>query len=650
MCGFAGVFATKQFDRETLGSHLGAMTSAIRHRGPDDEGFWTDVDGNIGLGFRRLAILDLSEHGHQPMQSGSSRFTIAYNGEVFNHLELRRELEGRGHRFRGHSDTEVILAAFEEWGVVRAVERFVGMFAIAAWDAKEHRLSLVRDRLGKKPLFVYARPGMITFGSELKTLMAGPEFDRSLDMDAVSAYLRYLYVPAPATIFRHTRKLLPGHVLTIHDPRDPLPDSTPYWSAVEAATAGIADPFRGSDEEAVDELEKLLTDAVRRRLQSDVPLGALLSGGIDSSAVVGLAQASAAEPVKTCSIGFTQGEYDESAHAARVATHLGTDHTELRMTGEDALAVVPDIPDLFDEPLADPSQIPTYLVCGLARREVTVALTGDGGDEVFGGYNRYLHGSRLIGRVGRIPKPVRSAISAGISGVSPESLGRAYRAVSPVLPAQLQHRLPVEKILKFNELLRRESPAEMYRSLLSAWQHPEQLMADGRTARTRIESMLAAHSTMAPAKWMMLTDQATYLPDDLLAKVDRASMAVSLEARVPILDHRVVEFGWRLPLHMKLRDGETKWALRQVAYRHVPRSLLDRPKMGFSVPIADWLRGPLREWGEDLLFSGSLEQQGALRLAPVRKAWDRLQTGRASSPLGLWAVLILQSWRARWAA
>jgi asparagine synthase (glutamine-hydrolysing) len=644
------MFASRQSDPEALGSQLGTMTAAIRHRGPDDEGFWTDADGRVGFGFRRLAILDLSEHGHQPMQSASSRFTIVYNGEVFNHLELRRELEGRGHRFRGHSDTEVILAAFEEWGVIRAVQRFVGMFAIAAWDAKERRLSLVRDRLGKKPLFVYARPGMITFGSELKALMAVPEFDRTLDMDAVSAYLRYLYVPAPATIFRHTHKLLPGHVLTIEDPREPLPDSTPYWSAVEAATAGIADPFRGSDAEAVDELEGLLTDAVRRRLQADVPLGALLSGGIDSSTVVGLAQATTRDPVKTFSIGFTEGEYDESAHAARVARHLGTDHTELRMTGEDALAVVPNIPDLFDEPLADPSQIPTYLVCGLARREVTVALTGDGGDEVFGGYNRYLHGSRLIGRVGRIPRPVRSAISAGISGVSPESLGRAYRAVAPALPAKLQHRLPVEKILKFNELLRRESPTEMYRSLLSAWQHPEQLLADGRATHTRVESMLASHASMAPAEWMMLTDQATYLPDDLLAKVDRASMAVSLEARVPILDHRVVEFGWRLPLDMKLRNGETKWALRQVAYRHVPRSLLDRPKMGFSVPIADWLRGPLRAWGEDLLFSGALEREGTLRVTPIREAWNRLQTGQTSSPLGLWAVLIFQSWRARWAA
>jgi asparagine synthase (glutamine-hydrolysing) len=624
------------------------MIACLAHRGPDDDGVWVDAPAGVGLGFRRLAIVDLSEQGHQPMRSPSGRFTIVFNGEVYNHRQLRSELESAGARFRGHSDTEVILAAFERWGIAPAVERFIGMFAMGVWDAEARTLSLVRDRMGIKPLFVYARPGLVTFGSELKALVAGPCFDRALDADALTDYLRYLYVPGPRTIYRHAAKLLPGHILTIRDPAAPLPPSEPYWSVHDVARRGLADPFTGSDDEALDELHRLLADAVELRKEADVPLGALLSGGIDSSTVVALLQAATPRPVKTFSVAFDVEEHNEARHAARVAEHLGTDHTEVLVTGRDALAVVPRLAEMFDEPHADTAQIPAYLICGVARRDVTVALSGDGGDEVYGGYNRYTHGEGMMQRMLQVPRPARRAIAAGIGALSPGAWDRAHRAVAPVLPGGLRHRLPGEKLHKVARLMHADSVPHMYRSLVSVWPRPECLVAMPRAGDDPVERVLESDGFPRLLDRMMLADQLMYLPDDQLEKVDRVSMAVSLEMRVPLLDHRLVEFAWRLPAHMKIRDGQGKWLLRQLLYRLVPRDIVDRPKMGFSVPLDHWLRGELCPWAEELLSVEQLERDGVLHAAPIRRAWSELKGGRSEHALGLWSVLVFQAWRQRW--
>lgn len=650
MCGFAGIYTASGAPADALIADVRRMSTTIAHRGPDDAQEWADASAGVVLGFRRLAILDLSELGRQPMASPSGRFTMVFNGEVFNHRSLRVELEAAGCRFRGHSDTEVVLAAFERWGIADATRRLRGMFAVAVWDAERRTLSLIRDRLGKKPLFVHARQGLVTFGSELKALVAGPAFDRELDQEALAQYLRYLYVPAPRTIYRHATKVMPGHILTITDPSRPLPDAVPYWSISEVASRGLADPFRGSDEEAVDEFDRLLSDAVRLRMEADVPLGALLSGGIDSSAVVAVLQQHAARPVRTFSIAFEAAEHNEAHHAASVAKHIGTDHTEVLLTGEDALAVVPKLPEIFDEPHADTSQIPAYLICAVARRDVTVALSGDGGDEVFGGYNRYTYGERMLQRMMAVPGPARRMVSAGLGSLSTESWNRAHRAMSPVLPARLRHRLPGEKLHKLGRLMAADSLPRMYRSLVSAWQHPEEVVAGHGDGTDRMQEVLARRKPERFMDRMMLADQLTYLPDDQLAKVDRVSMAVSLEVRVPLLDHELVEFSWRLPHHMKVRNAEGKWILRQALFRRVPRALLERPKMGLSVPLAAWLRGPLRDWAESLLATAHLQRGGALRPEPIREAWGQLLAGRDEPALALWSVLVFEAWKDRWLA
>jgi asparagine synthase (glutamine-hydrolysing) len=635
---------------ETLAGIAEAMTAPITHRGPDDQGIWTEPTAALAFGFRRLAILDLSPRGHQPMRSPSGRYTLVFNGEVYNHDSLRRVLEREGWSFRGHSDTEVICAAFERWGIEAAVRQFIGMFAIAVWDAARRELSLVRDRLGIKPLFYCSRGGTFTFGSELKALVAGPDFDRSLDGDALEAYLRYLYVPAPQTIFRHVRKLLPGTILTVHTAGQALEEPRPYWSVDDIYRQGLEQGFEGSDTEVIEEANRLLSDAVRIRMQADVPLGALLSGGVDSSTVVALMQANTSRPTQTYSIGFAEEAYDEAPHAARVARYLGTAHTEMVVTESDALAVIPQLPELFDEPFADPSQIPTYLVCKLARKEVVVALSGDGGDEVFAGYHRYIQGERLISQLARVPRPVRRMAGALATAGGSRFWDRAYRGIEPLLPSSRRQRLPGEKIMKVGNLLLRDSQADMYRSLLSAWQRPGSLLLHPEGQHSRVEETLRHSGSLPLLDRMMLVDQSTYLADDLLAKVDRASMAVSLEARVPLLDHRVVEFGWRLPRHFKIRDGQGKWLLRQVLYRYVPRELVDRPKMGFSVPIGAWLRGSLRSWAEDLLFGSGTGLEPWLRTQHVRQAWSEFQRGSHDQALAIWAVLMFQCWRQQWAA
>ena len=652
MCGFAGLLSTAGFTRDELTDHAERMIGPIAHRGPDDSGVWVDEHAGIALGFRRLAILDLSPQGHQPMRSASGRFLVSFNGEIYNYVALRRELETIGHRFRGQSDTEVMLAAFEQWGIYQAVRRFIGMFAIAVWDAQRRELTLVRDRLGKKPLYVYREPGLVTFGSELKALYAGPSFDRSIDRTAVVSYLRYLCVPAPKTIFAHAVKLQPAHLLTIADPKAPLPAPRRYWSLEQIARDGLANPIAADDVEAVDALDTLLADAVGRRLRSDVPLGALLSGGIDSSTVVALMQEASARPIKTYTIGFAEASCDEARHAAQVAAHLGTDHAELRLTGADAHTLIPKLVDIFDEPFADPSQLPTFLVSQFARQDVTVALCGDGGDELFGGYNRYVYGSQILTRVNRIPRAVRQPVGAGLGSVPAPAWDRLHQLTASVFPVPQEHF--GERVHKLGHLLNAASVGEMYRSLMSAWQQPETLLADELLFNLAAEQadatgrILDGDSPSEVLDRMMLADQLMYLPDDLLAKVDRASMAVSLEVRAPLLDHRVVEFSWRLPRSMKVRGAVGKWILRQVLYRRVPKHIIERPKMGFSVPIDDWLRGPLREWARSLLFSAGGRGSGWFDMTAVARAWNDLCEGRPRAGTAVWAAVMLQGWRARW--
>src|SRR5262245_61391236 len=649
MCGLTGLFQKRGAGEDELFHRVGVMAATLAHRGPDDAGRWAEAEAGLAFGFRRLAIIDLSPNGHQPMSSSHGRYTMVFNGEVFNHRELRRELEGTGATFRGHGDSEVILAAFERWGVEPAVKRFVGMFAIAVWDAQRRELTLIRDRLGIKPMFVYAEPGYVSFASELRALRAGPRFDDALDIEAVTAYLRYLYVPAPATVFRRARKLLPGHLLTISDPDAPLPESRPYWSVDEVARTVASMRCDLTDVDAVEEFDRLLTEAVRLRMEADVPLGALLSGGVDSSTVVAVMQGAASERVRTFTIGFDQPEHDESAHAREIARYIGTNHTELRVDGRDALALVPHLPEILDEPLADPSYIPTYLVCRLARRHVTVALTGDGGDELFAGYNRYIAGSRVISRTSRWPRGLRRLAATGIRGLSPEKWDRLHGALTPVLSRHARTRLAGHKLRKLGRMLESEGEKAGYRALLSAWHEPAELVVGGRERLERSDALFEqGEDRLDLMERMMLADQGSYLPDDLLAKVDRASMAVSLEARVPLLDHRLVKFSWRLPRRFKVRDGRGKWILRQALYRRVPPALVDREKVGFTVPTADWLRGPLREWASDLLEPSRLTRLGLLRADPLRQAWNRLCSGDGDDALGLWAALLLTGWQERW--
>src|SRR5688572_23708750 len=584
MCGFAGFLSTAGFTRDELTDHAGRMVAPLVHRGPDDGGVWADERAGVALGFRRLAILDLSPLGHQPMTSASGRFVVAFNGEIYNFGDLRRELEPRGHRFRGHSDTEVMLAAFEQWGVRAAVRRFVGMFAVAVWDTARRELSLFRDRLGKKPLYVYNEPGFVSFGSELKALVAGPSFDRSIDRAALASYLRYLYVPAPKSIYRRAIKLPAASILTIADPGQPLPAARAYWSLREAALDGLARPLDIPEADAVDQLESLLKEAVTCRLQSDVPLGALLSGGIDSSTVVALMRDATNGPVRTYTIALDDRDFDEARHAARVAEHLGTDHTELLLTGTEAQSVVPRLSEIFDEPHANPSQLPTLLVSQLARRHVTVALCGDGGDELFAGYNRYAYGTRVIPRVSRLPFAVRQPVGSCLSGVPAAAWDRMHKATASVLPSLAFQRVG-ERIHKLGTVMTAVSTTDMYRSLLSAWQEPERLVAGCEPDDDLNGRILDAGQPPHLLDRMMLADQTTYLPDDLLAAIDRSSVAASLEVRARLHDDRVAEVSRRVPRSRELRGTVGKWARRQVLCRRVPRGIVDRPKMGFSGPI-----------------------------------------------------------------
>jgi len=577
------------------------------------------------------------------MISASSRYVIAFNGEIYNHTGLRAELARAGHApvWRGHSDTETLLAAFEAWGIEQTLKRSVGMFAFAMWDQARRTLTLARDRVGEKPLYYGWIGGLLVFASELKALKAHILFRPAIDRSALALFMRYGYVPAPHSIYEGIRKLPAGTRLEVEASAPGL-EAQPraYWSVADVISSGLANPFVGNQDDAVSELERILRLSISQQMVADVPLGAFLSGGIDSSTVVALMQAESKRRIKTFTIGFGQATHDEAAHAKAVARHLGTEHTELYVTPEEALTVIPRLPHIYDEPFADSSQIPTYLVAQMARQHVTVSLSGDGGDELFGGYNRYLLTQRTWGTLSRVPVSLRRAAAATLNLVSPSDWTRILDPVQRLAPTRLRQADIGEKVRKGAMVLPAANSEELYDLLLSHWLG--NVVLGGGIGSTNDDR--ATPHLDDVVHQMMAKDMLGYLPDDVLCKVDRAAMAVSLETRVPFLDHRVIEFAWQLPLSLKVRDGQGKWALRQVLYRHIPRELVERPKMGFTVPLAAWLRGPLKNWAEALLDPSRLSRQGFLDPTPIRRAWEEHVSGKRNWQDRLWDALMFQAW------
>jgi asparagine synthase (glutamine-hydrolysing) len=622
------------------------MAGTLRRRGPDDADAWVDPEAGVAFGHQRLSIIDLSSSGRQPMVSRSGRYVVTYNGEIYNFGELRDQLSSKGERFRGTSDTEVMLAAFEQWGVPGALVRMNGMFAFGLWDRRDRKLTIARDRIGEKPLYYGWSGRTFLFGSELKALRAHPRFAFEIDRRVLALFLRHDWVPAPYSIYAGIFKLPPGTLLSVA-PGGPSGSAEPsaYWSLGDVAAAGANERRRELPlEHATEELESLLSKAVADRMYADVPIGAFLSGGIDSSTIVALMQAQSPRPVRTFTIGFSDPTYDESAAASAVAHHLGTDHTELRVTPLEVLDVVPSLPAMYDEPFADPSQIPTFLVSRMARKDVTVSLSGDGGDELFGGYNKYFWCEPIWRRIGWAPLSARRLASDVLGAVPPRVWNRAFDTFSPLLPPRARVRMPSNKVQKLADVLTASGLGEMHFLLASRWKDPASVVIGGTEAPSPVVEQRLRSQLTDPIEQMMYADATTSLPDDMLVKVDRATMAVSLEARVPFLDHRVIELAWRLPLAMKVREGQGKWLLRQVLYRYVPPELVERPKMGFDLPIDTWLRGPLRSWAEGLLDPARLRREGFFRAEPIRRVWNEHRSGRRDWQYHLWNVLMFQAW------
>jgi len=646
MCGICGFIDFRgSLPTSELCIVVERMSDRLAHRGPDDAGAWCDPEAGVALGHRRLSILDLSAAGHQPMVSHSGRYVIVLNGEIYNFREIRARLEALGHRFVGHSDTEVMLSAFEQWGVTAAVELFNGMFAFAVWDREERRLRLARDRMGEKPLYYAWVGNLFLFGSELKALKAHPRFSAEIDRPALALYLRHNYIPAPHSIYHGVDKLPPSTTICVSDAHPTSPTS--YWSTKEIAEQGMVSPFTGSDQEAVDQLETTLSAAVRRQMVADVPLGAFLSGGVDSSTIVALMQAQSSRPVKTFTIGFHQPEYDEAGHARAVAKHLGTDHTELYVTAQETMDVIPQLPVLYDEPFADSSQIPTFLVCKLARQFVTVSLSGDGGDELFAGYRGYTIGRKLWNRFGWLPPVARAAFARLLTSPPIQYMASGIGFGQRFFGQSGQPGPLADKLQKLGEVISVPNREQFYRRLVSNWQFPTSILPDVDEPPTAFTNPGSWAALREFTPWMMFVDTISYLPDDILVKLDRASMNMSLESRVPFLDRHVVELAWQLPWSTKVREGKSKWVVKQILRKFIPGELMERPKQGFAIPLDSWLRGPLRNWAETLLDESRLRSDGIFSPAPIRNKWEEHFSGRRNWQGPLWNILMFQSWLAQ---
>lgn len=641
MCGLVGYLSKAN---EVSGEVCLEMASTLVHRGPDDSGVWLDRNAGIVLGHRRLSIQDLSKLGHQPMESSSGRYVIAYNGEIYNFKLLQKELEHLGCQFSGHSDTETLLATIEYWGIEKALKRFFGMFAFALWDKEKCELTLARDRIGEKPLYYGWQGQSLLFGSELKALRKYPHWQGGIDRDALALLMRHNYIPAPHSIYQGIKKLIPGTYTQFNRGMvaGEIPTPSTYWSLREIAEQGVSNPYQYNDGEAQSALDRILTDTIRDKMISDVPLGAFLSGGIDSSLVVALMQEASSQKVKTFSIGFHEADYNEAEHAKAVAAHLGTEHTELYVTSGEALDVIPKLSSLYDEPFADSSQIPTFLLSKMTRQYVTVALSGDAGDELFAGYNRYFLQQSLWNKISKIPRRMRALIASTLLSIPVKQ----WNIMGPVLGCLTDHlrQRPGDKIHKLAEVIDISSEREFYQVLVSLWKQPDQLVLGGHEPITVLTDPAQNPGMGNFVQIMQFLDSISYLPDDILCKVDRAAMAVSLETRVPFLDHRIVEFAWQMPMHHKIRNGQGKWLLRQVLHKYVPRELIERPKMGFGVPLDVWLRGPLKDWAESLINEKRLSEEGFFDPVPIRKKWDQHLGGLNNWAYHLWSVLMFQLW------
>ena len=646
MCGIAGfIDARTSRSVSELEAIVSRMTYSIRHRGPDDFGSWVDANDGVAIGHRRLSIIDLSPLGHQPMHSRCGRFVIVFNGEVYNYRGLRVELENLGHAFHGQSDTEVMLASIAQWGVENATRRFIGMFAFALWDKQYRELYLVRDRMGEKPLYYGWMKKNFMFGSELKALQVHPDWECRVDDGGLALFMRHGYIPAPRSIYVGIRKLLPGTLIRIKLASlivGSVPPPQAYWSMRKTAERGLEAPSAGNEGELTEQLDCLLRDAVSMQMVSDVPVGAFLSGGIDSSTIVALMQAQSARPIKTFTVGFHENEFNEAEHGRAVAKHIGTDHTEWYVTADEAMATIPELPTMFDEPFADSSQIPTHLVARLARKHVIVSLSGDGGDELFGGYSRYFEAEAIWNRIRGVPLPIRRLL-ASLAQCVP---ARAWDTLIGLVPCLHRHPMfkarPGDRVQKLASVLSVATPDELNLRLLTHW--TEDGLVLKQDSGNRLTDLAGEDGSLSFIDRMMLLDSVTYPPDDILVKVDRASMSIGLESRVPFLDHRVVEFAWSLPQFMKTRGQQGKWILRKLLDRYVPRKLIDRPKMGFGVPIEAWLRGPLRDWAEGLLNGGRLSADGYLDAKVIRHRWHEHLTGVRNWQHQLWDVLMFQAW------